>query len=269
MSKSVASESNNGNTTKGASGKRGARDEGDENEDEIIEGSAAANLTTSTTIFTVPATTDQFMHTPEFRRHFVDFVPVDALMALRLATKGWNAAVDALIDEGVASGAMLVHDGKDISFNAAEARKERRELVMRVIFHLDITKVGELACWMAVNLVVVDIPEGVKSIGEGAFYGCRSLTTVSFPTTLTFIGGGSFADCRSLENVDLIRTNLQELGTNAFACCYELKSMTIPNSLQTFGNGIFFGCPKLVPSNIRTNDNDTVVAHLRSKQSNL
>ncbi|GMH48459.1 hypothetical protein TL16_g00293 [Triparma laevis f. inornata] len=32
--------------------------------------------------------TDEFMHTPEFGIHFVGFVPVDALMALRLATKG-------------------------------------------------------------------------------------------------------------------------------------------------------------------------------------
>ena len=59
------------------------------------------------------------MHTPDFRRHFVEFVHVQTLMALRMATKGWNAAADALIDEGVGSGAMIVHDGKDISYEVA------------------------------------------------------------------------------------------------------------------------------------------------------
>ena len=58
---------------------------------------------TLTTVPTVPATTDQFMHTPEFRRYFVEFVHVQTLMALRVATKGWNVAADTLIDEGVRS----------------------------------------------------------------------------------------------------------------------------------------------------------------------
>jgi len=38
-----------------------------------------------------------------------------------------------------------------------------------------------------------------------------ALTTVSFPTTLKPIGRSAFFHCSSLENVDLLRTNLQEL----------------------------------------------------------
>ena len=109
--------------------------------------------TTVSTVSNVPVTTDQFMYTPNFRRNFVEFVPGDTLMTLRLATKGWKAAADAFIDEGVRSGAMIVHDGKDISYEA-----ERRELVMRAIFLLNITKVGDKACLYAINLVVVDTP---------------------------------------------------------------------------------------------------------------
>ena len=144
-------------------------------EDVDVDIPAAVNSTTTTTVSAAPAVVDEFMHTPEFRRHFVGFVPVDALMALRLATKGWNAAADALIDEGVRSGELMVHDEKDISNDAAEARKERCTLVTRVIFFLNITKVGHYACKSAVNLVVVDIPEGVVRISQFAFSGCRSL----------------------------------------------------------------------------------------------
>ncbi|GMI09820.1 hypothetical protein TrLO_g414 [Triparma laevis f. longispina] len=148
------------------------------------------------------------MHTPEFQRHFVGFVHVETMMALRLATKGWNAAADALIDEGVESGELIVHYGKDIAFPSAE-REERYKLVTRMIFRLNVTKVGAHACW-ASNLVVVVIPEGVKSIGGVAFCCCRSLTTVSFPKTLTSVDEYAFDSCSSLDNIDLLHTNLHE-----------------------------------------------------------
>ncbi|GMH47265.1 hypothetical protein TrLO_g8671 [Triparma laevis f. longispina] len=233
-------------------------DEEKEDGEEQNEVSAADDSTTTTTDSAAPAATDQFVHTPEFRRHFVEFVPVDALMVLRLAMKGWNAAVDALIDEVVRSGELMVHDGKDI--NKCHA------LITQVVFLLNITKVGRNLCLSAYNLVFVDIPEGVESIGERAFNDCRSLTTISFPTTLTSIGDYAFSNCSSLENVDLLHTNLKKLGTAAFRFCTELKSVTIPDSLQTQGENVFFGCYNLVLSNIYVGDTNAVVAHLRSKQ---
>ncbi|GMI14964.1 hypothetical protein TrLO_g10420 [Triparma laevis f. longispina] len=180
------------------------------------------------------------MHTPEFRRLFVEFVHVETLMVLRVATKGWNTVADAKIDKGVRNGELMAHGGKDISYREGQARKERRKLVTRVIFLLTVTKVGHSACEFAVNLVVVDIPEGFESIGIDAFYCCTSLTTVSFPTTLTWIGLRSFQDCSSLENVDLLHTNLQELGESAFNGSSELNSMTIPDSLQKLGARVFW-----------------------------
>ncbi|GMH61254.1 hypothetical protein TrLO_g240 [Triparma laevis f. longispina] len=44
--------------------------------------------------------------TPEFKRFFVEFVLVDALMALRCVTKTWKGVVEDVIGEGVGSGAM-------------------------------------------------------------------------------------------------------------------------------------------------------------------
>ena len=72
---------------------------------------------------------------------------------------------EEVIDEGVESGELIVHDGKDISRAVAVARVERRELVTRVVFLLKLTKVGVYAYAKAVNLIVVDIPEGIESIG--------------------------------------------------------------------------------------------------------
>ena len=131
-------------------------------------------------------------------------------MAMRVVSKLWSHVVYAFIDYGVKSGEMIVHGGKDISHAVAYARREGLALVTRVIFLLNITKVREKACWDAVNLVVVDIPEGVESIGDWTFHSCRSLTTVSFPTTLKLIDAYAFYHCISLDNVDLLHTNLQK-----------------------------------------------------------
>ena len=146
--------------------------------------------------------------------------------------------------------------------------------VTKVVFLLNITKVGDRACW-ADNLVVVDIPEGITIIGDWSFYGCSSLKDVTFPKSLTSICRYSFAYCSSLEQVDLLHTNVQKIGTQAFRYCTSLREMKIPDSLQNFGDDVFVNCSKLVPSDIDVREYDPylhttpyttteVVAYLRS-----
>ena len=136
-----------------------------------------------------------------------------------------------------------------------------------MIFLQNLPRIGDFACG-STSIIVVDIPEGVKTIGAHAFEDCRSLTTVSFPRTLKSISEYAFDHCSSLDNVDLLHTNLQELGERAFCDCSELTSMTIPDSLQTLGRWVFAGSSKLVPSNICIYNNNAVVSHLRFKQQN-
>ncbi|GMH87535.1 hypothetical protein TL16_g10887 [Triparma laevis f. inornata] len=227
-------------------------------------------------IANAPAHTNDFMSTIDFKSHFVGFFHIEMLLVLREVCKEWNKVVKEVVDESVKSGAMIVHDGEDISWEEAEAREEMRELATQLIFLLNIAKVGKHACMYASNLVVVDIPEGVVSIGEGAFSSCWSLTTVYFPRTLISIGKAAFISCSSLDNVDLLHTNLQELGQIAFGGCFTLKSMRIPDSLETIRGlsiHVFENCYKLVPSSIdvsRWNGDATskVIAHLHSQQLN-
>ena len=117
MFKSVASESNEGHESHKMGGKSGAGGEGNGDEEGSVEGAEAAISMTSTTV-SAPAATDQCMHTPEFRGYFVEFVHVQTLMALRLATMRWNAASDALINE------ITVHGGKDISWSIGCSKGE-------------------------------------------------------------------------------------------------------------------------------------------------
>ena len=85
-------------------------------------------------------------------------------MVLRVATKGWNAVADALIDKGVRSGEMIVRGEADVRL-PSHARQERLQLVTRAIFLLEITKIGDRACMYATNLVVFDKRTGVLRLG--------------------------------------------------------------------------------------------------------
>ena len=195
---------------------------------------------------------------------------------------------NGIIDEGVLSGDLMVLDETSIGWERAEYVKENR-VATRVIFLLNITKVGENICSYTVNLVAVDIPGGVERIGKGAFCDCENLTTVYFPGTLKFIGMYAFANCANLDNVDLLHTNLQELGHRCFDTCSELKSMTIPDLLQTISSFVFADSHLLLreshnlENNINDDDSDVdwddeydeiddedktveVIAYLRSKQ---
>ncbi|GMH83716.1 hypothetical protein TrVE_jg3392 [Triparma verrucosa] len=214
---------------------------------------------------------DDFMHTDDFRRLFIEFVMVDTLVAMRWLDRKWHKVVEKKLielEEDEPYGEIIVHGGNDISREEAwsDARKERMKKVTKVVFLLNITKVGDRVCYKASILVVADIPEGITSIGRSSFSGCTSLKEIKFPMSLTLICVCSFLACSSLEQVDLLHTNVQELGAQAFANCTSLREMKVPDSLQTFGNHVLYGCSELVPSNINIYDSEAVVTYLDSIQ---
>ncbi|GMH56016.1 hypothetical protein TrST_g5178 [Triparma strigata] len=240
--------------------------EGGDDEEEVFEGfelDSAADV--------IPAVGgDDFMHTDDFRRLFVGYVVLDTLVAMRWLDRKWHKVVEKkLIEfEDEPFGEIIVHRGNDISADEAYsgARKDMMKQVTKVVFLLNITKVGVNACVYASILVVVDFPEGITSIGRCSFAYCSSLKEVKFPKSLTSIGRASFGHCSSLEQVDLLHTNVQELGRAAFYNCTSLREVKVPDSLQTLGEYAFHECSELVPSDINTHNNSAVVAHLRSKQ---
>ncbi|GMI00951.1 hypothetical protein TrST_g1770 [Triparma strigata] len=244
--------------------------EGRDDEEEVFEGSESDSAADDT-----PAIGgDDFMNTDDFRRLFVGLVSVDILVAMRWLDNKWHKVVEKkLIEfEDEPYGEIYVHGVNDINWNEAhsDARKERMKQVTKVVSLLNITKVGDRACYIASNLVVVDIPEGITSIGWNSFWGCKSLNHTTFPKSLTSIGNRSFANCPSLVKVDLLHTHVQRLGTEAFANCTSLKEMKVPDSLQNFGPIVFQNCSNLVPSDIDVHGVrdviSEVVAYLRSVQ---
>ncbi|GMI04292.1 hypothetical protein TrVE_jg1526 [Triparma verrucosa] len=241
----------------------------EDNEEEVFDGSELDSAAVDT-----PAVGgDDFMHTDDFRRLFVGFVMVDTLVAMRWLDRKWHKVVEKKLTEleDEPFGEIIVHGGNDVSMSEAysDARKERMRQVMKVVFLLNIMKVGEYACAYASNLVAVDIPEGITIIGSWSFGYCNRLKEISFPKSLTSIGSESFGSCSSLERVDLLHTNLQEIDDFAFQSCTSLREMKVPDLLQTFGKNVFYRCSKLVPSDINVDyghDVSEVLVYLRSKQ---
>ena len=235
-----------------------------DDEEEVFEGSELDSADET------PATGgDDFMHTDDFRRLFVGFVIFDTLVAMRGLDKKWHKVVEKKLtelEEDEPYGEIIVHGGNDLSEKEAfsATRVARMDEVTKVVFLLNITKVGDRVCMYAYSLVAVDIPEGITSIGECSFEYCSSLKDIKFPKSLTSIGAHSFEDCSSLERVDLLHTNILTLGNFAFECCTSLREIKVPDSLQTFGSFVFQGCSELVPSDIDDYDESAVVSYLRS-----
>ena len=232
---------------------------------------------------------DDFMHTDDFRRLFVDFVMVDTLVAMRWLDKKWHKVVEKKLTElkDEPFGEIIVHGGNDLGDMeiGCDGRLDRMAQVTKVVFLPYFMKVGEYKwkvgdyiwkvgdyiCYGASSLVNVDIPEGITTIGNSSFAGCVSLKDIKFPRSLRSIGESSFAHCYSLERVDLVNTDIRQLGQQAFAFCTNLnmREMTVPDSLHNFGISVFGGCSKLnisVPSDIHINDGRAIVAYLRSIQ---
>ncbi|GMI18254.1 hypothetical protein TrLO_g2751 [Triparma laevis f. longispina] len=107
-------------------------------------------------------TKDDFMATDDFRRLLRGYVDVTELYrTFRMVSKSWQRVAEEEIDWGFRSGVLAFHGGYDlVGIDGTGELEEKREPVTRVIFLLNITKVGVCACFFAVNLVVADIPEG-------------------------------------------------------------------------------------------------------------
>mmetsp|Transcript_3152 Transcript_3152/g.5904 ORF Transcript_3152/g.5904 Transcript_3152/m.5904 type:complete len:190 (+) Transcript_3152:346-915(+) len=163
---------------------------------------------------------------------------------------------------------LIVHSGKSItlSLSNSKPRMERLENVTDIIFLLNCTKIGDYAFQHAVNLIVVNIPEGVTHISKNSFWGCSKLKSVAFPKSLKNIGAYAFNNCTRLSEVDLRGTGVEVIENEAFYYCEELKSMKIPDSLVEVGRFVFLRCFKLVPEGVDTKDNEAVLEHLRSQQ---
>ena len=112
----------------------------------------------------------------------------------------------------------------------------------------------------------VEILNGVTRIGDNAFYLCMNLTSINLPDSLTVIGSMAFAECWSLESLD-IPENVTYIGTAAFGNCCGLTSINLNCKVTSIELQTFFGCESL--TSIELPDTVTSIAELAIDCENL
>ncbi|GMI09522.1 hypothetical protein TrLO_g1291 [Triparma laevis f. longispina] len=99
-----------------------------------------------------PTTKDDFMATDDFMRLLRGYVDVtDLFHTFRLVSKPWQRIAEELIDREFESGVLAFYNGNDINYDEVDARRERRALVARVEFLLNITEVGDCASSLSIS----------------------------------------------------------------------------------------------------------------------
>jgi hypothetical protein len=114
-----------------------------------------------------------------------------------------------------------------------------------------VTSIGENA-FICFPLVVVDIPDTVRTIGMGAFSGCEKLRFVKMSKSTITIGEAAFFDCSSLKEITIPET-VNTIQQRAFASCSSLQSIIISEEVEEIGREAFCGCKSLSSINIKGN----------------
>lgn len=95
-----------------------------------------------------------------------------------------------------------------------------------------------------INLIDINLPEGLEKIGDYAFCGCEKLNVVTIPNETISIGEYAFADCTNVSQIN-IGISVNKIGSYAFASCKSLTSIYIPNSVIEIERYAFWNCQNL------------------------
>ena len=107
--------------------------------------------------------------------------------------------------------------------------------ISSLIIPSNITSIGSNAFSYNLNLMNVQLHNGITSIGQSAFSNC-ALTTISIPTGISSINAFTFA-FNNITSV-VIPNNVTSIGNSAFTA-NDLTNLTLSNSITTIGSQAF------------------------------
>lgn len=118
--------------------------------------------------------------------------------------------------------------------------------IKSVVFTGNVTSIGAYAFSTCVNLISIDLPNGLEQIGKCAFSGCSSLTSIVIPNTVTHIYNSAFEECTKLEKITLNESeNILRIYPAVFKGCASLTSIILPKNVNTIDYYLFQGCSNL------------------------
>ena len=129
-------------------------------------------------------------------------------------------------------------------YEGGRVAEDRRSELTRVRIGAHVSRIEDGAFQGCINLIDVQLNEGLQTVGVGAFSGCTALRIVNMPSTVTKLGDKAFGDCINLAELQL-NEGLQFFGDGTFAGCAALQSVTIPSTVTKLGLLAFFLCKNL------------------------
>lgn len=126
-------------------------------------------------------------------------------------------------------------------FASSETRKD-------IHGHVNVNDIDEIIekqlLFKEIDLISVNIPNGIISIKSYAFSGCSNLKLIKLPYTLEHIHNGAFKGCSALLSIN-IPSSVTEIYQSAFSGCTGLKEISLPANVKTIGYGVTSGCNNL------------------------
>lgn len=136
------------------------------------------------------------------------------------------------------------YNGKKVTAVVDNAFADCKDLQMKVIIPIGVTRIGASAFYDCANLIGVEIPDGVTVIGESAFYHCSGLIDITLPSGLEKISKSMLSGCSGLESITL-PSKLTTIGEYALSECNGLTSIDIPESVTAIESNAFLNCGSL------------------------
>ena len=115
-----------------------------------------------------------------------------------------------------------------------ECSTEARDVVVKS----DIRKIAPKAFNECIDLMSIELPEGIEDIGESAFAYCSKLSTIELPDSLVNLGDCVFANCTSLEYIK-VPEGIKRIGVAAFSGCNKLQMVELPDRIISIGKSAF------------------------------
>ena len=184
-------------------------------------------------------------------RHFSFYLSVVALTCI-VSTKSFAYDVAVENEDGVTICYSYINDGKELAVVKAESPYSYSN---DVIFNIPqtvkidgmeypVTRIDDEA-FKNSTVVMIELPDGIKSIGESAFSLCKNLISIKIPDSVEGqIGKRCFYGCGMLKSVQ-IGEGITKIENNSFENCSKLEKVVLPDNVAVISATSFNGCTNL------------------------
>ncbi len=124
--------------------------------------------------------------------------------------------------------------------------------ILSVEIQEGVTTIGSNAFNNCNNLISVTIPDGLTDIGDHAFEYCWNLKSAIIPDSVTGIGINAFYACTGMESVRF-GSGLSDMGQNAFMYCSALRHVSLPDGMSSVPANAFENCSGLISAKLPAN----------------